>query len=226
MDHWPGFEQNLSGVDHDPKRERRRRVGYGGLSVLVFTPSGPRLEPETVQAILALKHPAPVSRLFQADNPYRDDDGGRRNILHQYQQGRAAFLAGGYDAMLVIEADIIPPPDALNRLLALEADLAYGVYRFRHTDRINLVERDEPERYLELAALHDGPVEVGGSGLGCTLIRRHVLELIGFRWGGGRAYADHYFTTDAREAGFSMRADTRVVCGHKDERGNVLWPKS
>lgn len=51
--------------------------------VMVFTPYGPRLEPETVQAVLSLRWRGPIRRVFQADNPHGS---GRENILHQYQR--------------------------------------------------------------------------------------------------------------------------------------------
>ena len=106
--------------------------------VLIFTPVY-RLEPETVEAVFALDWDGPLSWLFQRDNPH-DSSKPKTNQLHQYQRGREAFLKGGYDAMLVIESDIIPPKDALKRLAALQADCGYGVYQFRRSRIINIFE--------------------------------------------------------------------------------------
>jgi hypothetical protein len=50
-----------------------------------------------------------------------------------------------------------------------------------------------------------------------------VLERIGFRIE-ETAYCDTYFNRDVMQAGFKQVADMNVVCGHKDEQGNVLWP--
>ena len=120
--------------------------------VLVFTPIL-RLEPETVQALASLEWESPLSFLLQRDNPMPDQRDrlkvGVMNHLHQFQRGREMFLAGSYDAMLVIESDIIPPVDALKKLAALDADCAYGVYRFRASNAINIYERyKQPARNM------------------------------------------------------------------------------
>ncbi len=199
---------------------------------MVFTPYGPRLEPETVQAALALRWPAgSIRHVFQYDNPHAE---GRENILHQYQQAREWFLAGRDEAMLVIEADIIPPADTLLKLNRLGADVAYGVYQFRHSPVINIFERypGNPRNEGESLSIYPGKlhqalkfgkVEISGGGLGCALIQRHVLEAIEFRHEKTGA-CDTYFNRDVMRWGFKQMADMSVVCGHKDEFGNVIWP--
>lgn len=211
------------------------------MDVLVFTPIY-RLEPETVEAIFALEWEGPISYLFQRDNPLPGDDRrtGVQNHLHQYQRGREVFLRGRYDAMLVIESDIIPPPDTLKRLAALECDVAYGCYVFRGGDgkTVNVFERYQ-DGSLNIGeslssrgkwqwALRQGVIDCSGAGLGCVLIRRHVLEAIDFRIltpGVTKIHCDTWFTHDVYKAGFSMRADTAVRCGHKTPAGVVLWPE-
>jgi len=212
--------------------------------VLVFVPVY-RLEPETVQAVFALEWGGPLSWLFQRDNPLTEADyddervRGVLNHVHQYKRGRETFLQGRYDAMLVIESDIIPPPDTLTRLAALDADVAYGAYIFRRSQTINLYEHygegarnpGEPLTYRPGAwekAQREGVTRVAGAGLGCVLIKRHVLEAIDFRTLSAemspRVHCDSWFTADVYSAGFSQWADTRVICGHKDVDGTVLWP--
>lgn len=200
--------------------------------VQVFTPVY-RLEPETVAAIFALQWSGALSWVFQRDNPYPDD--GRLNILHQYQLGRKRFLAGDDEALLVIESDIIPPPDALLKLAALDADVAYGVYRFRQSAVINIFERypGQPRNEGESLSLHPaklrravaaGQVVCSGGGLGCALIKRPVLERFDFRLESG-GYCDTYFNRDVMRARLTQMAEMSVVCGHKDEDGTIQWPK-
>lgn len=216
--------------------------------VLIFTPYHDRLEPETVAAVQALEWDGTLSWLLQRDNPEPGDDRstGVANHLHQYQRGREVFLAGRYDAMLTVEADVIPPADALKRLAALDADVAYGVYMFRVHPFSN---RTEPEVNLQANEQTEsgytggswsrrglwppperGPAVVDGAGLGCTLIRRRVLEAIQFRALNPAlapiVHCDSWFTADVGRQGFGMMADTRVVCGHKTPEGEVLWPPS
>lgn len=201
-------------------------------SVQIFTPVK-RLEAATVAAVLALEWHGAISWIFQRDNPTGD---GRRDILHQYQCGRRRFLAGDDDAMLVIESDIVPPPDTLRRLAALDCDVGYGVYRFRVSSVINIFERypGHPRNPGESLSLHpaklrkarrQGVTPCSGAGLGCVLIRRHVLEQIDFRMEGERgAHCDTFFNRDVLGAGFIQLADMNVVCGHIDEEGKMLWP--
>lgn len=208
--------------------------------VLVFTPVL-RLEPETREALFALEWDGPLSHLLQRDNPHfetRDKLKQRvLNHLHQYQRGREVFLSGRFDAMLIVESDIIPPRDALIKLAALESDIGFGVYRFRLSNVVNIFELypGKPRAVGESisirpgrleAAVKAGVVNCSGAGFGCTLIRRHVLETIPFRveWPKNGGHCDIPFVRDAMRHGFVMMADMSVICGHKDEDGQILWP--
>lgn len=212
--------------------------------VMVFTPVY-RLEQETIDAIFALEWAGPLTIVFQRDNPHPGTDRatGVKNHLHQYQRGRETFLAGRYDAMLVVESDIIPPPDALKRLAALDCDVAYGAYVFRSSPVVNIFERyyaDMPNKKAANIgesltvrgkwpwALKQGVIPCSGAGLGCVLIHRHVLEAVQFRTLSTalnpKVHCDSWFTNDVYDAGYKMLADVRVRCGHKTETGEVLWP--
>jgi hypothetical protein len=211
------------------------------LDVLVFTPVY-RLEPETVLALLRMEWEGPLSLLLQKDNPFRTGQAradGVANHYHQYIKGRDFFLRGDYDAMLVIESDIIPPADTLKRLAALDCDVAYGCYLFRNQRNpvVNVFERypdkngsqaRNPGESLTVRGLwpkakQRGVVPCSGAGFGCVLIKRRVLEAVPMRLEGG-GHCDTPWTNDVYRAGFSMMADTGVLCGHVDEDGTVLWP--
>ena len=210
-------------------------------NVMVFTPVY-RLETETIAALMALEFDGALTFHLQRDNPHAADTPrktGVINHLHQYQRGRDVFLRGDYDAMLVIESDIIPPPDTLTRLIALDADLAYGCYLFRVTPVVNIFQAyPRPSRNpgeslsvrpgLWKKALQGGIVDCSGAGLGCVLIKRHVIEAVPFRIFDANispVHCDSYFTADVwAKTEFTMRADTAVQCGHIREDGTVLWP--
>lgn len=172
--------------------------------------------------------------LWQRDNP---GGGGKADHLHQYLRGREHFLAGSYDALLVIESDIAPPPDTLKRLAALDADLAYGIYQLRGPlGVINAFERYpgsarnpgeslslRPERLAE--AVKARKARITGGGFGCVLMKRRVLERIPFRADPGGGWCDTAFFRDALEAGFEQIADFDVRCGHINRTGETIWPK-
>lgn len=209
--------------------------------VLVFTPIL-RIEPETLEAIFSLEWEGPISYLLQRDNPHPEQrDKLKRavmNHLHQYQRGREMFLSGSYDAMLIIESDIIPPADALKKLAALDADCAYGVYRFRVSNVVNIFELypGKPRNVGESlsirpgrlkAAVRAGVTPCSGAGFGCILIKRHVLEEIPFKveWPKNGGHCDSPFVTDVLRRGYTQMANMSVICGHKREDGEVLWPE-
>ncbi len=206
--------------------------------VMVFVPVY-RLEPRTMQAVMELEWDGVITRVFQTDNPTAD---GVYNHLHQYTRGRESFLAGRYDAMLIIEHDIVPPKDTLKKLAALSVDMAYGVYIFRdkHSNTVNIFERypdNNGERarntgeslsckpWLMWRAIRERKWPCSGGGLGCILIRRRVLEKISFRMEDGHGYCDTPFTDEAYTAGFSMAADMTVLCEHIEKDGTIYKPK-
>lgn len=205
------------------------------MDVLVFTPVY-RLETETVAAIFSLEWDGPVSLLLQRDNPSGDP---YADHLHQYRRGQEAFLAGPYEALLVIESDIIPPADTLTRLAALECDLAYGCYQFRGGDVCNVLRRYYPWPEMSLnigeslqvtpglwqAARRLGVIDCSGAGLGCLLIRRYVLEETPFEPARNGGFFDWEWTQTVYRKGCRMRAEMNVLCGHKDVDGRVLWPE-
>ena len=199
--------------------------------VMVYTPVL-RLEPETVKAIFNLEWEGPLSLLFQRDNPSGD---AHEDVLHQYKRARELFLKGPYDAMMVIESDIIMPVDTLQKLAALDVDCAYGIYRFRKSNVINAYERypGNPRNEGESLSLHpdklaaamkNNQIRISGGGLGCVLIKRHVLEQIDFRMEPKGAFCDTYFNRDVMHAGMMQVADLTILCGHIDEDRSILWP--
>ena len=208
------------------------------MRVLVFCPlhpEYPHLWGRTVQGIFRLDWPYPLEWLFKAnDNPH---DNGKDNITHNYNAARQAALSGGYDALLSIESDVIVPSDALSRLAELEADIGYSLYCWRRG-------RYRWSAYTELnnttgKSICEGPdrgreswgraMDVAGVGLGCTLIKRRVLESLEFRVEErtkAHISCDWWFAIDAVKMGFSQRADLGIVCGHASytPTPRIIWP--
>lgn len=200
--------------------------------VMTFTPYGDRLEPETVTAVTGLEWSGEITHVFQ----HAPQTGNaREDILYQYRRGRELFLNSDCDYMLVIESDIIPPADTLVKLMELDADCAYGVYVFRKSPVVNIYEKYYPGAKNQGSSLSLQPeklrravearrLECTGGGLGCVLIKRHVLELIDFRLE-PNAHCDTWFGRDVFHNDMLQMADMSVVCAHKREDGSLLWPE-
>ena len=191
-------------------------------------------------SVLALEWDGPLTWHFQRDNPLTEADHedervrGVLNHLHQYRRGRELFLAGPYDAMLVIESDIIPPPDTLKRLAAIDTDVAYGLYLFRRTRTVNLYEHyGEGARNRQTATYRHGAWEKAARGLTSPAQARRPHPVTSWRPSTftlspemSPRVCDRWFTTDVYAAGFQQWADVRAACGHKDTDGTILWPPS
>lgn len=157
-----------------------------------------------------------------------------QSILDKFQHGRLLFLAGDYDAMLTVEYDNIVPPDALQRLARVDADVAYGLYCGRNNHQWLAFWRLFDNNGITYSK--DGPtvrsvwgkvIETCGVGFGCTLIHRRVLEAIPFRLVPGHPCAnDWHFSLDCMAAGFVQKHDCAVIVGHIIARQplSVVWP--
>lgn len=210
------------------------------MKVLVYCPLVPkrdgrsRIHPLTLQSIMALEADEQTAFVFDREDNPADWD-AYMNICKKYSRARHMALDGGFDALLTIEADMIVPPDALKRLLAIDTDVAHGLYAARH-DVSPVWLAFEWIKGLRGKSLSLSPdkaraawgnvVETSGVGLGCTLIHRHVLEKIPFRWTMLVPTAnDWLFALDVKQHGFKQMHDCSLHCGHVNtaETG-VIWP--
>lgn len=163
---------------------------------------------------------------------------GNRNVLYLYQRAREVFLRGDWTHMLCVEDDMVLPEHAISALLATGADVAYGLYcwrrgpphlwsayRYVFEDSGESSVTDNPHRATELFAA-GAVVEVNGVGLGCTLIRREVLERVPWRLGDTGGANDWYFAVDCQREHVRQVAHFGVVCGHirSDPSLRIIWP--
>lgn len=208
-------------------------------NVLVFTPTWETapgvtaIHPECQAAIMAQRDTfgGVVDWCVGITNPYPIGD--HRNVLSQYQEARKLFLSDAYyDALLAVEHDnVMTAEDTLARMYGTQADVVYAPYQLRHgayclntwqyigDEALGMSLTGYPDELAQYIAAGVG--RVSGTGMGCTLFRRHVLEHIPFRSSGATNYApDLAFAMDALRAGFvSMgRFDVPVAHFDGDER--------
>jgi len=216
------------------------------MDVLIVCPTyEDRLFDHTIRSIFSQRGDGGRVDVFFPWQGDQDIPDNRDKIHWKYEQARQRAITGNYDAMLCIESDMIVPPEALPRLAATGADVAYGLYVFRrppwHWSAYSVLNgmsgyplSGSPER----ARLDWGKVvAVDGIGLGCTLIRRHVFDQVPFRADGERhpdgerSHCDWYFALDCVHAGYTQVCDTAITCGHigtysrtGDPFAGIVWP--
>ena len=233
----------------------------GKMKILIYTPEHPSygIRPQTRCSIQAAikNYDGPVDWLISTgDNPV---NAAYDNVAYHHNKARSIILAGNYDAFLSIESDMIVPVDTIVGLIATDSDIAYGLYIWRHKPfrwnaykTLNLWGGESVTYHYngnDARASWDRIIDVAGLGMGCTLIRRNVLEELEFRLHDGThswivdEYREQFETLgidphkerrhmvcddwllamDAQHYGYSQRCNLSIVCGHIDHQ-YVLWP--
>ena len=147
----------------------------------------------------------------------------------------AKALADGFDWLLMVDADVILPEDALANLLEHDADVCMGWYLNRHGNeqRTCLYGIGRGWSYYEADDLREKrengayTLRVKGGGMGCCLIRTDVFDVLKFPWfvwsdvrfdrSTGKVEScgeDIDFCGKCEQAGIPIYADTRVECEH------------
>lgn len=143
------------------------------------------------------------------------------DITRKSEIARQQAIDDGYDYLLLLDDDMLIPPDALVKLLECDADIAYGltVQRMRpemwsaclSIDELSI---DTLDQHPDMIAQTWGyPLPVAGVGSFCTLIRRDVLSATIFHRRGMHNF-DRYLAMEAQQRGWLQVCHTGVVCGH------------
>jgi hypothetical protein len=190
---------------------------------LVAVPTFESVEPEAYEALWRLSAPAD----FKCVKGY--DCAAARNEIAK------AAINGGYDRLLMVDSDVIVPPDTLDILAPEPLSVCLGVYTRKHTKTgvVELVGASEddytnPYKAEELKQLPDR-FEVRGGGMGCAMFDVDVFGQLPFPWfafamypNGDTLSEDFYFCERMRQAGLKVYADKRCKCGHIGKRVQVV----
>ena len=172
----------------------------------------------------------------------REDYGGEvpekpiARIVEGRNRLREEALKRGYDYLLFIDQDIIPPKDIIRKLVGRDKKIISGIYYKTATmvyrdDEGKVIRKKEaplPMIFGHLPGMKDKMrtisaedveedklLDIRSCGAGCLMIHRDVLEKVKFRWleetGGSE---DTCFCTDAVNLGFEIFADTSAKCKH------------
>lgn len=185
----------------------------------------------------AIKHIGKIGGAGVTDRTYTAN---AENQLAQEMLDDASFTH-----IFMTEMDMLLPHDTITKLVALDKDIAGGVYFLRGDVQPC---RGQPCLYKKAPAIewdkrreaHEGgkylhtPVslfprdtafEIDHIGLGCALIKRKVFETLAEPWfdvksgrkGKLEGYgSDMYFFTNVKDAGFQVWCDPTIICGQID----------
>jgi len=149
-------------------------------------------------------------------------------VDHARNRGVAGFLKTNATHLFMVDDDVLIPEDAIEILASMDAGITAGCYA-----GVKLAYKSGPILipYVMVQVDHrwmsnwfDGIVECDAVGGGCMMIRRDVLDAVGFpwfRWPQSLENGDVFHFSDdidfcnrARENGFSIKAHGNVRCSH------------
>lgn len=141
---------------------------------------------------------------------------------------REKVLSGGYDYLLILDQDVIPPRDVIEKLMGHNKDVVSALYFGHH--EINGAATIMPFAWVFSKEVNDWNntgyliedeiwkpqlIKIAFAGMGCILIRREVLEKIKFRYSLEiDAWDDRWLGVDVWNNGFEYYLDNSVKCKH------------
>lgn len=140
-------------------------------SVIILTPSRGLIHSRTVQAVLAAERYAVAADTADVHGWLITHD---LPIPACHETVAERGLATGADYLWFVEEDVVPPVDALVRLVRRQQETGAGVVF------LDYPVGEHPTRHAILRQPDDGTLLSGG--LGCTLITRAVLDALPRPW--------------------------------------------
>ncbi|KKL13004.1 hypothetical protein LCGC14_2530090 [marine sediment metagenome] len=150
-----------------------------------------------------------------------------RNMLIAWFLTKKEFT--DFTHLFFLDADTVPPPNAIERLLLHDKDVVCGLTPLWLRKTIYWNVQIEEERNLHVTKLPTGLTKVRRVGGTTILIKRHVLEKLKFPYfkivfpdtieqaietGPMTQGSDYYFCDRITEAGFEIYADPTILCKH------------
>lgn len=150
-------------------------------------------------------------------------------LVHARNLAVRRFLESGHDYMYTLDADCVPAPNTIERLLAYGLDVVVSPHTCVVNGEVGVMACD---RAVDGGYVQHHPMEglqrvfaVGGSGV---LVHRRVLEDIMPPWymqeydglGQLQCSEDFYFSEKIWDAGYEIWADFGLIQAHR----GMLWP--
>jgi len=155
--------------------------------------------------------------------PTRFASFGRNNVIH-----KVLTYLPGVTHVFFVDKDVLPPVDAIERLLAHDKDIIVGATPiFRNRPCWSVMKYDPDEQYdniftpIKYSELPNKLFRAHHFGATTVLIKRHVLETMKYPWyedvfapGALLLGQDLYFTAKAKRMGFELWCDPTIKCQH------------
>jgi len=180
------------------------------------------MHPNTFYSLWTMRHSLPdkdsMVSLFPMDRPQASARSDALKIARDVDA----------EALLFIDSDMEFQPDLYHRLLAVDADIACGLFWTKRIPSFPTAMRKIKMQDGSDSLTHiipDGKtVEIDACGMAATLIRKQVIQHPRFEYPAfkhlGSLGEDYYFCLHARDAGFTIKCDTSIKVAH---RGDVAF---
>lgn len=180
--------------------------------ILIAIPTARNIEVETFKSIYDLEIPKGYTVEFRYSYGYQIDQ--VRNLI-------AHWTVNEFDYLLAVDSDIKFDKDTLKKLLALDKPVATGIYRQR-MEPLAVEIYDHNMVRMPFEAIPNHPIEIGGCGFGCVLVKKEVFRDVGYPYFEYKSaiLMEHTFSEDvdfclkARKRGYAIWLDPTVRCGH------------
>jgi len=182
-------------------------------TILIAIPTARYVECDTFKSIYDQIVPSGYKTTFQCFHGYRIDQ--IRNLV-------ADWVVRGFDYLFAVDHDVTFAPDTLAKMIAHDKDLVSGVYRQRMPEQ-TLEIYDLNQQRMNIDQIKNQTlVPIGGCGFGCVLVKKHVLETVGYPQFEYHHALDHRntvsedndFCRKAMNKGFKLWCDPTIICGH------------
>jgi glycosyltransferase involved in cell wall biosynthesis len=193
-----------------PQRKKR---------ILIAVPTNRNIEAVTFKSIYDQVLPDGYEVDFQYFWGYQVDQ--VRNLIANWT------MNNGYDYLFAVDSDISFAPDTLAKLLKHDKDIVSGIYiqriPGRHTIEIMRKNEHGGVTHVDWNTIKgQGLVPIDGCGFGCVLVKTAVFRAIPYPHFLYHSAIDHantlsedvHFCNQARDRGFTLWADTSIMCDH------------
>lgn len=203
----PINDYKINSIEQNMNRDK---IIMSKKKILIAIPTARYIEPQTFKSIYDLIIPDGYEVYFQYFYGYRVDQ--VRNLI-------ASWVVKDYDYLFAVDHDIVFSPDTLYKLLKADKDIISGLYVQRNHNNIL-------EIYDKNGRMNKVPdnkiIPIIACGFGCVLVKKEVLEKVGYPQfeyhvaldHNNTCSEDHDFCRKSIEKGYRLWADTSIKCGH------------